>query len=238
VIVSTWSGTPRDRHGQHQASGVAAIAAFDAAADPARFPELASEEGLEAWTPLKLVRSTRFDTTETTVSLPTGALDPWLGRSYHQIAMASRSRHRSQDMGQVQAIGPRRTRLRLLRDRTDPATDGSGEDGLFAGIPADTSGFARFARQIRRVLDPTSAAELTPRIAAELQRARSASESDSEQVDLLEQALMISAGVVIDAVASDDEVVPEQAVNVTVNVYNGGPHEVSLDSIAVLTPPG
>ncbi len=239
VIVSTWSGTERDRHGQHQASGVAAIAAFDAAADQERFPELATEEGLATWTPLKLFRSTRFDTTETTVTLPTGELDPWAGRSYHQIAMASRSRHRSQDMGQLQVIGPRQTRLRLLRDRTTaPATGGDVEDGLLAGIPADTSEFARFARNMRRALDPTAAADLTSRIAEELRRFSAAARSEREQIDLLELALLSSAGMVIDAVASDDEMVPGQPVDVTVSVYNGGPHAVSLDSVAVLAPFG
>jgi LmbE family N-acetylglucosaminyl deacetylase len=239
VIVSTWSGTERDRHGQHQASGVAATAAFEAAGDQDRFPELNTEEGLEAWTSLKLFRSTRFDTTETTVTLPTGELDVWAGRSYHQIAMASRSRHRSQDMGQLQGIGPRHTRLRLLRDRTTHrATNGEGGGGLFAGIPADTSELARFARDARRAIDPTAATNLTPRIAEELQRSYAAVEREPARTDLLEQALLISAGVVIDAVASDEELIPGQAVDVTVSVYNGGPHAVSLDSIAIQVPSG
>src|SRR5690348_7315548 len=47
VIVSVFSGTPRDGHGQHQAAGWAAAQAFTAAGDPARFPELKTEEGLD-----------------------------------------------------------------------------------------------------------------------------------------------------------------------------------------------
>ena len=45
VIVSIWSGTPRDGHGQHQASGILARSAFDAAADPARFADLPGGAG-------------------------------------------------------------------------------------------------------------------------------------------------------------------------------------------------
>ena len=43
-------------------------------------------------------------------SCPTGGVDPLTGRSYYQIAMASRSLHRSQDMGMLQEPGPTRPR--------------------------------------------------------------------------------------------------------------------------------
>jgi LmbE family N-acetylglucosaminyl deacetylase len=129
VIVSIFSGTPRDGHGQHQAAGWSAQEAFRAAADSTQFRELFSEEGLLPWTPLKLYRSTRFDTMATTLTLNGGVLDPAVGKSFHQIAMAGRSLHRSQDMGQLQRIGPSKVRLALVEDRTS-----GGGAGLFAGI--------------------------------------------------------------------------------------------------------
>jgi len=129
IIVSIFSGTPRDGHGQHQASGWSAQEAFRVAGDSTRFPELGSEEGLLPWTPSKLYRITRFDSMSTTLTLNGGVLDPAVGKSYHQIAMAGRSLHRSQDMGRLQDIGPSKVRLALIDDRT-----GQGADGLFAGI--------------------------------------------------------------------------------------------------------
>jgi LmbE family N-acetylglucosaminyl deacetylase len=129
IIVSVFSGTSRDGHGQHQAAGWSAFEAFRIAGDSTRFGELLIEEGLLAWTPLKLYRSTRFDSTATTLTLNGGVLDPAVGKSYHQIAMAGRSLHRSQDMGQLQRIGPSKVRLALVEDRT-----GSGGGGLFTGI--------------------------------------------------------------------------------------------------------
>ena len=128
IMVAIFSGTPRDGHGQHQVAGWAAQEAFQAAGDPTRFPELAAEEGLLPWQPLKLYRSTRFDTTGTTVVLEGGSLDPEIGQSYRQIAMRGRSLHRSQDMGMLQDIGPSPIRMALQADRT-----GAGP-GLFAGI--------------------------------------------------------------------------------------------------------
>ncbi len=135
VVVSIFSGTNRDGHGQHQAAGWAAHEAFRIAGDSAAFPELLREEALEPWTPAKLYRSTRFDSAATTLRLDGGALDPATGLSYHQIAMRGRSLHRSQDMGQLQRLGPSQVRLRLIEDRT-----GRGRDGLFSGLDTTLEG--------------------------------------------------------------------------------------------------
>jgi|KBSSwiStaDraftv2_1062776.scaffolds.fasta_scaffold29356_4 LmbE family N-acetylglucosaminyl deacetylase len=132
VIISIFSGTNRDGHGQHQEAGWAAREAFDAAGDPARFPELATEEGLAPWRPLKLYRSARFDQSGATLTLEGGILDPDIGQSYRQVAMRGRSLHRSQDMGVLQEPGPSTIRLALQTDRAAP-----NGGGLWDGI--DTS---------------------------------------------------------------------------------------------------
>lgn len=151
VIVSVFSGTPRDGHGQHQLAGVAAREAFHAAGDPERFPELAAH-GVSPWQPSKLYQSMRFSPTEATIAVPTGVFDPVLGRSHFQLAMESRSQHRSQDMGSAQSLGPRTSTLRLVATRVaggaapvpdgNPAasTDTAPEDGIFAGIDTTVAG--------------------------------------------------------------------------------------------------
>src|SRR5439155_1748129 len=53
-----------------------------------------------SWGPVKLYRSAFFDTAGATVTLRAGDLDPLLGQSYYQLALAPLRRHRSQDMGQ------------------------------------------------------------------------------------------------------------------------------------------
>lgn len=116
VVVSVWSGTRRDGHGHHEASGILAREAVLAAGDPARFPQQITA-GLRPHRVTAYYWSARYGADGPDVELNTGELDPLLGRSYHQIAMASRSRHRSQDMGVPQAPGPRRTQF----DRIDPA---------------------------------------------------------------------------------------------------------------------
>ena len=54
-VILTQDPAPRPgQHGNHQAAGVLALEAFDAAADPQRFPEQWTHEGLTLWRPRKL----------------------------------------------------------------------------------------------------------------------------------------------------------------------------------------
>jgi LmbE family N-acetylglucosaminyl deacetylase len=251
IIVSVFSGTPRDGHGQHQVSGWAALEAFAAAGDTARFTELARDEGLRPWTPLKLYRSTRFDSTATTDTLDGGVLDRAVGKSYHQIAMASRSLHRSQDMGRLQDMGPSRVPLALVEDRT-----AEGATGLFEGIdttltampwrdapgtdgPAGRRRFAARADSARSALG-TGAFR---RVIALLDRGKRdlSPQSDDSRAQMLfstmeqadqrrhtDQALAIAAGLVIDAQAHDDRVIGGQADSVDLLVWNAGTDSVSV----------
>ena len=102
IIVSNFAGTARDGHGQHQVAGLVAKLAFDLLHD-------------SAGGPVKFYRSARFDSSAAIVTLPGGGLDPFAGLSYYQIAQASRSRHRSQDMGALQTPGPSHDAPRIHR---------------------------------------------------------------------------------------------------------------------------
>jgi LmbE family N-acetylglucosaminyl deacetylase len=129
IIVSAFSGTPRDGHGHHQVAGIVAHEVFVAAGDPTRFPEQIAQ-GAGPWTPLKLYLLTRRDPQEGTTGVETGTFDPLLGRSYYQVAMDSRSQHRSQDMGVAQPMGPRRSTVALVESRVNA----EGADEIFAGV--------------------------------------------------------------------------------------------------------
>ena len=232
VIVSVFSGTPADGHGQHQMAGRIAHEVFAAAGDPGRFPELRTEEGLEPWQPLKLYQSTRFRPDARSLVLELGGLDPRDGRTYYQIAMASRSRHASQDMGRLQPTGPQRTAMALIEDRT-----GGGSGGIFAGIDLPASPVEAEADSLRRAVSPPRLAEATPRLAAALQHWRDGG-GDQRRERLLERAVATAAGVVIDATADLEHVLPGGTLAVTVEVYNGGPDPVVVDRLGVAAPDG
>ncbi len=251
IVVSIFSGTPRDGHGQHQAAGWAAGEAFRIAGDATRFPELAAE-GLKPWTPLKLYRSTRFDSAATTLVLQGGVLDSAVGKSYHQIAMAGRSLHRSQDMGQLQRIGPSVIRLRLVEDRT-----GQGAGGLWSGIDTTLAGMAAVAgpgsgspalwdslaaalEGFRRSQTPALAETLDrfagalPRTGGESQvRVGVATPEQWDQLTHIQRAIQLSSGVVCDAVADDQRVVPGQVLQVTATCWNAGSRAVTVPLVGI-----
>jgi len=207
IVVSIFSGTPRDGHGQHQAAGWAAQEAFRVAGDSSRFPELATEEGLAPWTPLKLYRSARFDTAATTIALEGGEVDRAVGLSYHQIAMAGRSLHRSQDMGQLQRLGTSQVRLALVVDRT-----GRGGNGLFAGLDTLSPGTG----PIPRTADADAASLLA------LRQHWAAAKVPADELAHLDRAIFDASGIVCDARSDDDRVVAGQRVAVVLECWNTG----------------
>ena len=235
VVVSIFSGTPRDGHGQHQAAGWAAQEAFRVAGDSTRFPELEREEHLRPWAPLKLYLSTRFDSAATSLTMDGGALDPAVGQTYHQIAMRGRSLHRSQDMGQLQGIGPSLVRLRLLVDRT-----GRGGGGIFAGIdtslaPVLGSRNAKDYQQAVAALRAGGGGASRDRAVAVLLRVlpdgaelSGAPVTVGDQLIHLWRATLAEAGLLLDGIAADDRVIAGQGFVVAFPAENGGNAQLRL----------
>ena len=224
IIVSVFSGTPRDGHGQHQVAGLVARQAFEALRD-------------SSWGPVKLYRSLYFDTASATLRLDAGVLDPVEGRSYHQIAMAGRSQHRSQDEGQLEQPGPRIGRLVFVewRDAARGARDG---DGLFAGVDTLFPGKARYAGLIdsaRAQLNPMRPQAIVPLLERAL---REVGDADSGQQTMLQEALAAAASVAIDGFADDGVVIPGERVQVETSVWNAGDAAVTLDAIELAAPAG
>jgi LmbE family N-acetylglucosaminyl deacetylase len=234
VIIPVFSGTPRDGHGHHQVSGLLAREAFDAAADPARFPEQIAA-GLRPHRTAKLYQSLRGDSTNATVRLAIGTLDPLIGRSPFQLAMASRSRHRSQDMGRPETAGPRWGYLRRIR----PEAAGR-ESSLWEGIDTTAASGARdYAARVAEVrsrfqgLNPDA---LVEPLAALLRGMREP--DDASETEDLRAALAQAAGLVLDAVADDARLVPGQTFGVEVSLWNGGARPVSVARMEPRLPAG
>ena len=228
VLVSIFSGTSRDGHGQHQVAGALARQAFEILKD-------------STWGPAKLYRSARFDTAGSSLTLQGGRLDPLTGQSFHQLAMAGRSRHRSQDMGQLQEPGPSLVRLALWDKRDGGRGTGDG-GGLFGGVDTVLEGRARYVALVdsaRAALNPLHPEALVPLLGRALAALGDGTGMiETEQRRLLSQALAAAAGVEIDGVADDWTVVGGQRVQVEATVWNAGAAGARLDDVQVVTPAG
>ncbi len=265
VVVSIFNGTARDGHGQHQAAGVTAREAYRLAGDPSAYPELAAE-GLSPWKPVTLLQETGYwrDQAATTVVLDTGRVEPLTGRSVYQVAMASRSLHRSQDMGQLQEPGPNQTTVGWVGG-------GAGRDGrdLFSGVDTRLRAIAAEVRdparraeiekrldaveagvaEARRRLSTPDLPSTVPALAKVLSNLRAARglvrDGDGgtamlldEKLALAQNALAGAAGVTLDAVSERETAAPGESLEVTSSVWNAGGQSVSVESVAVESPAG
>ncbi len=275
VIVSVFHGTARDGHGHHQASGILAKEAFEAAADRERFPHL-EEEGLFPWAPTKLYHLLWREPEGVELRVQTGVLDPLLGRSHFQVAMAGRSRHRSQDMGVAEAPGPWASRLALAASRGFGTDD--PEAPLFAGIATGLLEMAELAGggmeisrrlqeyeevlgRVRERLHPerpqtvlSELVTLRQTLAGALEEAERSLgvASDLETrvgwgavVDALRfreaglaEAILLAAGVVVEARVDRPLLVPGEEVRVEALVWNGGEAGVAVEGVEVQVPRG
>lgn len=103
VIITRFPTTGEGGHGHHTASAILAGEAFDAAADPTKFPEQL-KQGVTVWQAKRLLWNTfnfggANTQSEDQFKLDCGDYNPILGKSYGEIAAASRSQHKSQGFG-------------------------------------------------------------------------------------------------------------------------------------------
>jgi LmbE family N-acetylglucosaminyl deacetylase len=266
VIVSQWSGTPSDGHGQHQAAGIVAHEVLRAAADPERFPEQLTD-GVEPWRATKLYRGAWRTRGDAVLEVHTGTFDPLLGRSHFQLGMASRSMHRSQDMGVRQFPGPRVSRIELVTGPEGLREDDSpfaGVDTAFVSILAGVAGNEREALrrelggyrdaivEARSSLDVAEPWRSAPILAEALRHLRVAAEQVAalpeaplelitvleRRQTLVERTMLAAAGITLELRVDDDLLVPGEEVTVHAELWNGGGLSVTGATPRVFLPRG
>ncbi len=130
VVVSQFSGTPADGHGQHQFAGYITPIAVNAAADAAQCTAAGP-----AWKVSKVYVRHR-GSGEPKLRINTGSFDPVLGRSYFEIAMEARSQHKSQEQGVLELRGAQFSSM-------NPVGIEAPEKGVFDGLDVSITGISK-----------------------------------------------------------------------------------------------
>ncbi len=261
VVVSIFPGQPHPNHGQHQAAGVTAHEAFPLAGDPNALPQL-REEGLLPWTPQILYRSGFRDAQAANViPVSVAGVDPLTGKSLYQIASASRSMHRSQDMGRLQELGPQETRVIPVSGSPAEAKDlFAGIDTRLAAIAATVPDAERrkhagdhldaaqvVAERTRTSLNPARLGESVPAFLEILKHLRAAhayldrpeerpvSDLIAEKIDIAEAGLAAAAGIALDATTESEALIPGQAFPVQAVLWNSGAFPLVKASVEIGT---
>jgi LmbE family N-acetylglucosaminyl deacetylase len=239
VIILRFSGTPRDGHGQHQASAILGKEAFSAAADPTRFPE--QLKYVTPWQAKRLMTNLASFTAEQErenakipdkLEVDLGAYSPELGYSYNEIAGMSRSEHRSQAMGTPERKGALLNYL--VTERGDKAVR-----DIFEGINIGWSrleGGAEVESLLNAALAsflPSHPEALVPQLGkarAKMAAVAEASEDPLARRKLgeLDELIALCAGVWAQAQSDKAQVTPGSELQVTLTAGRRSPLEVAL----------
>jgi LmbE family N-acetylglucosaminyl deacetylase len=262
VIISRFTGTPADGHGQHQLAGYLTPLAFKAAADPNEFAEHFNE-GLKPWQAKKLYVSQSFGnnpTNQPTLTLNTGEFNSLIGRSYFEIAMEGRSQHKSQEMGMLELRGKQISGLRLLESTAKKVVS---ESSVFDGIDTSIEGIADLANdssepfraklkalqmtaaEALKSYDPYAPQALIPILARGYKEAYDAelSTRNPQSKALLKEkqrefakALQMAAGVVVDALSSTETIVAGDSAEISVRVFAPETADVKVVDVSLKAP--
>lgn len=238
IIVLRFSGTPRDGHGQHQASSILGREAFAAAADPAQFPEL----NLPPWQAKRLLLNLpsftpamekEAEAAPNKLTLDLGVYDPLLGYSFGEVAGVSRSQHRSQAMGWREDRGAQRNYFQVLAGAPAASELMEGVDTSWARVPGSGAVAALLAKAARELDDRAPEKVVPILLQARRELAKLSGSFVTEKQEDITQAILQAAGLFVDASASKYHGVIGQPVDVAFSAVNRSPLEVSLASIAV-----
>jgi LmbE family N-acetylglucosaminyl deacetylase len=215
VLVARFSGTSRDGHGNHQASGILTREAFRAAADPKRFPEQIAA-GLRPWQAKKLYignvcgfGAMTCPDADWTVKFNTGQHNDTLGMSYVQFAMEGLRHQMSQGAANWTVDdGDRFTFYRLV-DSVIPSTLGKDghEKDFFDGIDTSLPGLET-AKDKQATSLKTDLAELTKQVEAATSAAKGGDSSGAvvPLTKVIGQLDRIRSGVLQGKLAEDAKV--------------------------------
>lgn len=241
VIVLRFSGTPRDGHGQHQASSILGREAFAAAADPARFPE----QKLAPWRTKRLLLNVPSFTPQmqaeaekmpNKISLNLGAYDPITGLSFGEVAAISRSQHRSQAMGAREDRGAQMNYF--VNVAGDPVANDllDGIDTTWARVPGSAE-TARLLAEAKAGFDPRHPEKtVATLLAARQAMAKLTHPAIVDKLHTLDETIADCLGLFIDASADKFYAVPGEPLNVRLLAVNRSPVPVQWNSVTILEP--
>lgn len=241
IIICRFPTTGEGGHGHHTASAILAVEAFDAAADPKRFPEQLIDKS--TWKAKRILWNTfNFGTTNTTapnqLQVDVGGFNPLLGKSYGEIAAESRSMHRSQGFGSAKTRGSQLEYFKHLNG--DSATS-----DLFERIDLSWSRF-KGASEIQKELNEIIASysvinpeKSIPQL-IKVHQLITSLKSDNSSLTLwknvkekeLTELILQCAGVWCEASASDPTIVPGGPIDVTAQIIGRNKAEVRLEKIS------
>jgi LmbE family N-acetylglucosaminyl deacetylase len=247
-------------HGHHQATGRLVLEAFDAAADPARFPEQLREGGgLTVWQPQRLYVRFSFEGGPESkaaeeealrqglvVSIDPNERDPLRGLTYAEQALRALQRHATQGPWpkSLPAGGARIIRYRLARTAKQSAPPPPNATSVLSGLALPEELAARLTPLAAKALLPLylSGGRKVEAVRAALVAARKGGifappgqASDLPRFRLmterLDTALALASGIRVQLAPREDVLVPGGTTPFSLSITNQGTRAVRITEI-------
>ncbi len=252
VIITNHSATNND-HGHHQATARLELEAFDAAADPKRFPEQLKDDAT-VWQVQRLfvrVRGNQPADAGGIITIDPNERDPISNTTFAEQALSALQKHATQgpwprSVAQMAARFTNSTdgRLPLIRYRLALAAKSA------PALPKDPQNFLdglRLREETRKLIELptidgralTEFSDNAPRVLEQLVRGLRAGlygfnedKIDEPRLswmrDRLMRALALAAGVRIQVAPSTPVITPGSTLDLAVNIANGGNTDVTV----------
>lgn len=218
VIITRFPPDSRAGHGHHTASAMLAQEAFKAAADPRQFPE--QLKLVKPWQVTRVVWNTfnfggNNTTSEDQLKIDVGGYNVLLGKSYGELAAASRSKHRSQGFG---AAAQRGSAFEYFY----PLAGKPAQSDLFEGINlslnrnADMAKVQQLLNQINKEYQVANPAASLPMLLT----LRKTTKSLPFKHELLDELILACAGIWMEANVSAPEYSVTASIPMQVQAIN------------------
>ena len=265
VVISRFSGTPNDGHGQHQYAGYISPLAVKAAADPSE----CRDSGV-AWQVLKFYVGQSFRSTEEpSLKINTGKYDFLLGRSYAEIAAEGRSQHKTQEQGGLELKGDRFSGLNLIESKVPKVAN---ETSIFAGIDTSIKNYTNIvwikdylkdefesvqnsADKITENLNTFDNKETQERLIEGLQKIQKCQKElnrkiyEREPVGIMDlkylirrkesefiKAIKLTSGLQVDALANQETVLASETFLTSVKIFYPENSNIKINKTKLITP--
>ncbi len=236
VIITRFSTDGSGGHGHHTASAILAEEAFDAAADPKRFPEQLTQ--VEVWQPKRLFWnvSTRFRNPNADMSayipLDVGGYNALLGKSYGEIAAESRSMHKSQGFGSARQRGESFEYFKPIKGDTAHLKN------IFQGMnfhyanTKDGEAMDRLVKGAIAKFDFENPASIIPELLTIKKFIQGKKEAIyKEKEALLDEIIFACAGLVIDITSREPQVALNDSLKIDISMINRSDAQIVVNNI-------
>lgn len=230
VIICRFPATGEGGHGHHTASAILAAEAFDAAADPKRFPEQL-KQGAGTWQAKRLLWNTfsfggMNTTREDQFKVDCGGYNALLGLSYGEMSAQSRSKHSSQGFGVPAQRGASYEYFETIKG-TKPVNDlmdgvQTGPEALLFKNPQHLSQYRQWLNELVQQfnpLEPFQSIPLLQKIDSILDQAERSPYVQFKKAQI-QSVIRSASGIFMEATALHQPLVQGDTASITFSLIN------------------